>query len=54
VTKVYAVLPLQEAVDDRQRLEGFATERALTSDTPDLTLPQRARDAVRDGVRPLS
>ncbi len=54
MTKVYTVLLLQEAVDDLRRLEDFAIERALASDTPDWTLPQRALDAIREGMRLLS
>ena len=54
MTKVYAVLLLQEAVDDLRRLEDFAIERELASDTPDWTLPQRALDAIREGMRLLS
>jgi len=54
VTTVYAVTLLQEAADDLRRLEDFAIERELASETPDWAAPQRALDAVREGMRLLS
>ena len=54
MNKVYAVLLLEEAVADLQRLEDFAIERELSSDAPDWSVPQRALDAVREGMRLLS
>jgi len=36
------------------RLEGFVIERELASDSLDWTLPQRALDAIREGMRLLS
>jgi len=54
VTTVYAVTLLQEAADDLRRLEDFAIERELASETPDWSAPQRALDAMREGMRWLS
>jgi plasmid stabilization system protein ParE len=54
VTLKYRVTLLQEAVEDLQRLENFSIERELASETPDWTAPQRALDAVREGMRWLS
>ena len=51
---VYTVTLLQEAVEDLERLEGFAIERELRSATPDWATPQRALDAIRQGMRLLS
>ena len=45
---------LQEAVEDLQRLDTFAIERELASETPDWATPQRALDAIREGMRLLS
>ena len=45
---------LPEAVADLRRLEDFAIEREMASDTPDWTTPQRALDAIGDGLRLLS
>ncbi|MBT9595769.1 MAG: type II toxin-antitoxin system RelE/ParE family toxin [Vitreoscilla sp.] len=45
---------LQEAVADLRRLEDFAIERELASETPDWAAPQRALDAIREGMRLLS
>jgi hypothetical protein len=42
VTTVFKVTLLQEAVADLQRLEDFAIERELESETPDWNSPQRA------------
>lgn len=50
----YTVTLLQEAVEDLRRLQDFAVERELASETPDWTSPQRALDAVREGMRLLS
>jgi len=54
VTLKYTVTLLQEAVEDLRRLEDFSIERELASETPDWTTPQRALDAVREGMRLLS
>jgi hypothetical protein len=54
VKPVYSVTLLEEAVVDLQRLEDFAIERELASETPDWTTPQRALDAVSEGMRLLS
>jgi plasmid stabilization system protein ParE len=54
VTTAYTVTLLEEAVVDLQRLEDFAIERELASETPDWTTPQRALDAIREGMRLLS
>lgn len=50
----HTVTLLQEAVEDLRRLEHFAIERELTSETPDWASPQRALDAIREGMRLLS
>jgi plasmid stabilization system protein ParE len=54
VTAVYTVKLLDEAVADLQRLEDFAIERELSSEIPDWTTPQRALDAISEGMRLLS
>jgi plasmid stabilization system protein ParE len=54
VTTKFTVTLLQEAVADLRRLEDFAIERELASETPDWTNPQRAIDAIREGMRLLS
>jgi len=54
VTIVYTVKLLDEAVADLQRLEDFAIERELASEIPDWTTPQRALDAISQGMRLLS
>lgn len=54
MTKVYAVLLLQEAVDDLRRLEGIATEQEPAREMLDWTLRQRTLDAIREGMRLLS
>jgi plasmid stabilization system protein ParE len=54
VTTQYTVTLLPEAVEDLQRLEDFAIERELASETPDWSTPQRALDAIREGMRLLS
>jgi len=54
VTTKYTVTLLQEAVADVRRLEDFAIERELASETPDWTTEQRGLDAIRDGMRLLS
>lgn len=51
---VYAVTLPDEAVDDLQRLKDFAIARELASGSPDWPAPQRALDALRDGMRLLS
>ena len=50
----YTVTLLQEAVADLRRLEDFAIDRELASETPDWTTPQRALDAIREGMRMLA
>jgi len=54
VTTVYTVTLLEEPAIDLQRLEDFAIERELASETPDWTTPQRALDAIIEGMRLLS
>ena len=54
MTAKYTVTLLQQALIDLRRLEDFTIERELASDTPDWTTPQRALDAIRDGMRMLS
>ena len=54
MTTKYTVTLVQEAVADLRRLEDFAIERELASESPDWTAPQRALDALREGVRLLS
>jgi plasmid stabilization system protein ParE len=54
VTTKFTVTVLEEAVADLRRLEDFAIERELASETPDWTSPQRALDAIREGMRLLS
>jgi plasmid stabilization system protein ParE len=54
VTIHYTVTLLQEAVEDLQRLQDFAVERELASETSDWATPQRALDAIREGMRLLS
>ena len=51
---VYSVTLLEEAVADLQRLEDFAIERELASEAPDWSTPQRALDAISEGMRLLS
>ena len=54
MTAKYTVTLLQEAVANLRRLEDFAIERELASETPDWTTSQRALDALREGMRLLS
>ena len=54
MTTKYTVTLLYEAVVDLRRLEDFAIERELTSAAPDWATPQRALDAIREGMRLLS
>lgn len=54
MTTKYTVALLQEAVDDLRCLEDFAIKRELASETPDWSTPQRALDAIREGMRLLS
>jgi len=54
VTTKYTVTLLHEAVADLRRLEDFTIERELASETPVWTTPQRALDAIREGMRLLS
>ena len=51
---VYSVTLLEEAIADLQRLEDFAIEPELTSETPDWMTPQRALDAISEGMRLLA
>ncbi len=50
----YTVTLLQEALADLRRLEDFAIEREFASEAPDWNAPQRALDAIREGLRLLS
>ena len=54
MTTKYTVTLVQEAVADLRRLEDFAIERELASETPDWATPQRALDAIREGMHLLS
>jgi plasmid stabilization system protein ParE len=54
VTTAYAVTLLEEAIADLQRLEDFAIEPELASEVPEWTTPQRALDAINEGMRLLS
>ena len=54
MTTKYTVTLLPEAVADLRRLEDFAIGREIASETPDWTTPQRALDAIREGMRLLS
>lgn len=45
---------MQEALAELRRLEDFAIEREFVSETPDWATPQRALDAIREGMRLLS
>ena len=54
MTTSYTITLLQDAVADLRRLEDFAIERELASETPDWTTPKRALDAIREGMRVLS
>lgn len=54
MTPKYTVTLLQEALDDLRRLEESPIERELASETPDWATPQRAIDALREGMRLLS
>jgi plasmid stabilization system protein ParE len=54
VTKSHPVTLLQDAVADLRRLEDFAIKRELASETQDWGAPQRALDAIREGMRLLS
>ena len=54
MTTLYRVTLLQEAVEDLRRLGDFAIERELASESPDWTSPQRALEAIREGMRLLS
>jgi plasmid stabilization system protein ParE len=54
VTAKFTVTLLPQALADLQRLEDFAIERELASETPDWAAAQRALDALREGMRLLS
>jgi plasmid stabilization system protein ParE len=54
VSASYTVTLLQEALDDLRRLEDFAIDRELASETPDWNTPQRALDAIRESLRLLA
>lgn len=54
MTTVFKVTLLPGAVADLQRLEDFAIERELASETPDWSTPQRALDAIREAMRLLT
>jgi len=51
---VYTVTLLQEAVEDLRRLEDVAIERELAREAPDWATPQRALDALGEGMRLLA
>lgn len=50
----YTVTLSPQAMADLRRLEDFAIERELNSHTPDWSTPQRALDALREGLRLLA
>lgn len=54
MTTVYTVALTDEARTDLRRLEDFAIERELSSQTPDWTTPERALEALRTGMGVLS
>ena len=54
MTVVFTVNLLDEAVADLQWQEDFAIERELASEIPDWTTPQRALNAISQGMRLLS
>jgi len=54
MTTPYKVTLLDGAVADFQKLEDFAIESELASETPDWTTPQLALDAIREGMRLLT
>ncbi len=54
MTTSYTVTLLEEAVADLRRLEDFAIERELASEIADWSTPQRALDAIREGMGLLS
>ena len=54
MNSAYSVTLLEEAVADLQRLADFAVEREFASEAPDWTTPQRALDAISEGMRLLS
>ena len=54
MTPKFKITLLPEAVADLRRLEDFAIERELASETPDWIIPQRALDAIAEGMRLLS
>ena len=54
MTAVSTVLLTDEARDDLRRLETFAIERELASQTPDWTTPERGLQQIRIGMRILS
>lgn len=51
---VYQVTLLPQALDDLQRLQDFAIERELASQSPDWSAPQRALDALHQGLQLLT
>jgi plasmid stabilization system protein ParE len=54
VTPAYAITLLDEALADLSRLQEFLIERELASAAPDWPAPQRALDALRDGLHLLT
>ncbi len=50
----YQVVFSRTADEDLERLFGFALQRALESDSGDLTLPERALEAIKHGIVFLS
>lgn len=54
MTAVFTVTLTDEAREDLRRLETFAIERELASETPDWTTPEKALEAIRMGLGVLS
>ena len=54
MTTAYTITVLEEALADLGRLQGFSIDRELASETPDWSTPQRALDAIHEGLRLLS
>lgn len=52
-TKTYSVTFTDEAFDDLRRLQVFLLERELASDAPDWSVPERALEAIREGMKVL-
>ena len=50
----FEVVFSHQAAEDLERLYNFALERELRSDTADFSIPERALQAIKDGVNTLS